>query len=448
MPPRMRRGVRLPPPLDAGRRCCCFRACAVASGGGGPERVYISICDVAAAHAPWRQVELDAADAAAVLRRNVTENTRRTRRMRRITPRHAGTRQASAAGMEDKGSVGKVSVSSDSVSTLNSEDFVLVISEEGVSFKIVGNGTEQQLQKELEDVLMEPAVGGAGAARPAPLDPAVGGAGDARPAPLDPAVGGAGDGRPAPLDPAVGGAGDGRPAPLDPAVGGAGDGRPAPLDPAVGGAGDVRPAPLDPAVGGAGDARPAPLDPAVGGAGDGRPAPLDPALGGGDRGGLPTAVLPGTDPLSAPSSVDLVLPDSVVFSQLTYLGCSSVNAPRSEVEALRVMSILRGQCNPPLDVVLAVPGVSEGTVRLLDPHSSTEIANYPIYKILFCVRGHDGTTESDCFAFTESHYNSELFRIHVFRYKDKQSFKLRAGMDKKIVVYVQQTSNKELAIER
>uniref|UniRef100_H2S4J0 RAB GTPase activating protein 1 n=1 Tax=Takifugu rubripes TaxID=31033 RepID=H2S4J0_TAKRU len=148
--------------------------------------------------------------------------------------------------------------------------------------------------------------------------------------------------------------------------------------------------------------------------------------------------------------------------------------------------------------------------QLLEPNSSAEIANYPIYKILFCVRGHDGTPESDCFAFTESHYNTEIFRIHVFRCqireavsrilysfatafrrsakkallsaqqappltpdsdlfafnvsleireddgkgtfsavaKDKQSFKLRAGMDKKIVIYIQQTSNKELAIER
>uniref|UniRef100_A0A8C6UCM2 Rab GTPase-activating protein 1 n=1 Tax=Neogobius melanostomus TaxID=47308 RepID=A0A8C6UCM2_9GOBI len=191
--------------------------------------------------------------------------------------------------------------------------------------------------------------------------------------------------------------------------------------------------------------------------------------------------------------------DSIVFSQLTYLGCASVNAPRSEVEALRMMSILRGSANFPL------------MSHYLYPNNSTEIANYPIYKILFCVRGHDGTPESDCFAFTESHYNAEIFRIHVFRCqiqeavsrilysfatafrrsakkavlsqqaapltpdsdlftftvsleikeddgkgtfsavakdKDKQSFKLRAGMDKKIVIYVQQTSNKELAIER
>lgn len=39
-------------------------------------------------------------------------------------------------------------------------------------------------------------------------------------------------------------------------------------------------------------------------------------------------------------------------------------------------------------------------------------------------------------------------RSAVAKDKDKQSFKLRAGMDKKIVIYVQQMSNKELAIER
>nr|XP_048285164.1 rab GTPase-activating protein 1 isoform X4 [Myodes glareolus] len=176
-----------------------------------------------------------------------------------------------------------------------------------------------------------------------------------------------------------------------------------------------------------------------------------------------------------------------------------------------MMSILRSQCQISLDVTLSVPNISEGTVRLLDPQTNTEIANYPIYKILFCVRGHDGTPESDCFAFTESHYNAELFRIHVFRCeiqeavsrilysfatafrrtakqtplsatatpqtpdsdiftfsvsleikeddgkgyfsavpkdKDRQCFKLRQGIDKKIVICVQQTANKELAIER
>ncbi|KAL6097007.1 rabgap1 [Pungitius sinensis] len=364
--------------------------------------------------------------------------------------------------MDDKGSVGKISVSSDSVSTLNSEDFVLVSrlgdetpsstnngsDDEKTGLKIVGNGSEQQLQRELEDVLMDPSVADTGLKSEAGMENLSGGDRGAHPATAS------------------------------------------------------------------------------------LPATASP-------------VPPGSDPLSAqPPKLEMVLPvqtaqeselnersyradesssdgspgspipdeDSVVFSQLTYLGCASVNAPRSEVEALRMMSILRGQCQLPLDVTLSVPGVSEGTVRLLDPNTSTEIANYPIYKILFCVRGHDGTPESDCFAFTESHYNAEIFRIHVFRCqiqeavsrilysfatafrrsakkallssqqpapltpdsdlftftvsqeikeddgkgtfsavakdKDKQSFKLRAGMDKKIVIYIQQTSNKELAIER
>uniref|UniRef100_A0A8C2HSI0 Rab GTPase-activating protein 1 n=1 Tax=Cyprinus carpio TaxID=7962 RepID=A0A8C2HSI0_CYPCA len=322
--------------------------------------------------------------------------------------------------MDDKASVGKISVSSDSVSTLNSEDFVLVSrlgdetpstnngsDDEKTGLKIVGNGSEQQLQQELEDVLMDPSV----------------------------------------------------------------------------------------------------TELVCG----------PDHLGGVEHGYPTTAVPPRSGPV--PPKLEIVLPiqgaqeneDSVVFSKLTYLGCASVNAPRSEVEALRMVSILRSQCQMPLDVSLSVPGVSEGTVRLLDPQTSTEIANYPIYKILFCVRGHDSTPESDCFAFTESHYNSEIFRIHVFRCeiqeavsrilysfatafrrsankaplaakappltpdsdvftftvsleikeddgkgtfsavskdKDRQSFKLRPGMDKKIVIYVQQTSNKELAIER
>uniref|UniRef100_A0A673Y2Y5 Rab GTPase-activating protein 1 n=1 Tax=Salmo trutta TaxID=8032 RepID=A0A673Y2Y5_SALTR len=313
--------------------------------------------------------------------------------------------------MDDKASVGKISVSSDSVSTLNSEDFVLVSrlgddtpgsstnngsDDEKTGLKIVGNGSEQQLQKELEDVLMDPSV----------------------------------------------------------------------------------------------------AEQVLGGG--------VPSGGGVDQEG---------DESSSECSPSTPIPDedSVVFNKLTYLGCASVNAPRSEVEALRMMTILRGQCQLPLDVTLSVPGVSEGTVRLLDPQTSTEIASYPIYKILFCVRGHDSTPESDCFAFTESHYNAEIFRIHVFRCeiqeavsrilysfatafrrstkktllsglappltpdsdvftftvsleikeddgkgtfsavakdKDKNSFKLRPGMDKKIVIYVQQTSNKELAIER
>ncbi|XP_045898398.1 rab GTPase-activating protein 1-like, partial [Micropterus dolomieu] len=62
------------------------------------------------------------------------------------------------------------------------------------------------------------------------------------------------------------------------------------------------------------------------------------------------------------------------------------------------------------------------------------------------------TPDSDLFTFTVSleikEDDGKGTYSAVAKDKDKQSFKLRAGMDKKIVIYVQQTSNKELAIER
>ncbi|XP_029466781.1 rab GTPase-activating protein 1 isoform X4 [Rhinatrema bivittatum] len=346
--------------------------------------------------------------------------------------------------MDDKASVGKISVSSDSVSTLNSEDFVLVSrqgdetpstnngsDDEKTGLKIVGNGSEQQLQKELEDVLMDP-----------PGEDLDSDREHAEREPTD------------------------------------GDQEGSSTDQTSSASSSINPG----------------------------------SVAGLQKQDMSLPVKPGQEDCDVSSPFTPVADEeSVVFSKLTYLGCASVNAPRSEVEALRMMSILRSQCQISLDVTLSVPNVSEGTVRLLDPQTNTEIARYPIYKILFCVRGHDGTPESDCFAFTESHYNAELFRIHVFRCeiqeavsrilysfatafrrsakqtllsatvppqtpdsdiftfsvsleireddgkgyfsavpkdKDKQCFKLRQGIDKKIVIYVQQTSNKELAIER
>uniref|UniRef100_A0A8C4SHU3 RAB GTPase activating protein 1 n=1 Tax=Erpetoichthys calabaricus TaxID=27687 RepID=A0A8C4SHU3_ERPCA len=339
--------------------------------------------------------------------------------------------------MDDKASVGKISISSDSVSTLNSEDFVLVSrqgddtpstnngsDDEKTGLKIIGNGSEQQLQKELEDVLMDPSVSGHAC-----------------------------------------------------------DGEHWQEKHMSEEKNEISTLVI------AASSSTIPKIEMV----------------------LPVKSSHDEDSCESNPTTPVLDEDSVLFSKLTYLGCASVNAPRSEVEALRMISILRSQCQVPLDVTLSVPNVSEGTVRLLDPLTNTEIANYPIYKILFCVRGHDGTPESDCFAFTESHYNAEIFRIHVFRCeiqeavsrilysfatafrrsanktplsanpppltpdsnvftftvsleikeddgkgsfstvlkdKDKQCFKLRPGMDKKIVIYVQQTSNKELQIER
>ncbi|XP_019581564.2 rab GTPase-activating protein 1-like isoform X2 [Rhinolophus sinicus] len=204
--------------------------------------------------------------------------------------------------------------------------------------------------------------------------------------------------------------------------------------------------------------------------------------------------------------------DSVLFNKLTYLGCMKVSSPRNEVEALRAMATMKSSSSQdPFPVTLYVPNVPEGSVRIIKQANNMEIASFPIYKVLFCARGHDGTTESNCFAFTESSHGSEEFQIHVFtceikeavsrilysfctafkrssrqvsdvkdsviptpdsdvftfsvslevkeddgkgnfspvpKDRDKFYFKLKQGIEKKVVITVQQLSNKELAIER
>ncbi|KAM6262124.1 rab GTPase-activating protein 1-like isoform 2-T3 [Porphyrio hochstetteri] len=224
---------------------------------------------------------------------------------------------------------------------------------------------------------------------------------------------------------------------------------------------------------------------------------------------------PSTTEISAPKPSPPSEPleeDSVLFNKLTYLGCTKVSAPRNEPEALQAMANMKSSSRAPLPVTLYVPNIPEGSVRIIDQSSSVEIASFPIYKVLFCVRGQNGTSESDCFAFTESSCGTEEFQIHVFsceikeavsrilysfstafkrsskqasdhvkdfvlptpdsdvytfsvslevkeddgkgnfspvpKDREKLYFKLKQGIEKKVVITVQQLSNKELAIER
>ncbi|XP_051550889.1 rab GTPase-activating protein 1-like isoform X3 [Myxocyprinus asiaticus] len=204
--------------------------------------------------------------------------------------------------------------------------------------------------------------------------------------------------------------------------------------------------------------------------------------------------------------------DSVQFSKLSYLGCTWVKAPRNETEAQKAMATLRAESAIPIPVTLHVPNGPDSCVRIVDQATGTEIASFPIYKVLFCARGQEGSVESDCFSFTESYRSSEDFQIHVFschikeavsrilysfstafrhsskaatdmrdsvlplspnsdiftftvslevreedgkgnfspvpKDRDKYYFKLRQGVQKKVVVTVQQMNNNELVIER
>ncbi|XP_033936453.1 rab GTPase-activating protein 1-like isoform X1 [Pseudochaenichthys georgianus] len=213
----------------------------------------------------------------------------------------------------------------------------------------------------------------------------------------------------------------------------------------------------------------------------------------------------------APSSPTVLEEDSVQFNKLSYLGCTWVKAPRNEAEAQRAMVTLRAESAIPIPITLHVPCGPDGSVRVVDQASGTEIAIFPIYKVLFCARGKEGSVESDCFSFTESYRSAEDFQIHVFschikeavsrilysfstafrrsarpedirdtalasppegdlytftvtleikeddgkgnfspvpKDRDKFYFKLRQSVQKKVVVSVQQMCNKELGIER
>lgn len=64
----------------------------------------------------------------------------------------------------------------------------------------------------------------------------------------------------------------------------------------------------------------------------------------------------------------------------------------------------------------------------MDQASGTEIASFPIYKVLFCARGQEGSVESDCFSFTESYRSSEEFQIHVFSCHIKEAVSKNCGL--------------------
>ncbi|KAK3713438.1 hypothetical protein QZH41_012477 [Actinostola sp. cb2023] len=210
--------------------------------------------------------------------------------------------------------------------------------------------------------------------------------------------------------------------------------------------------------------------------------------------------------------------NAIEFTNVTYLGSSTVDAPVSEIELNRTMAILREQSQVTIDVVLIIGSTSEGKIRLVDPETKADIATYKVQKILFCGRGDAEGEEKNCFAFNTVHGEPDIFHCHVFRClepemavkilkcfavafkkhrkpldlqqgqrtksttselqplttlnnlifkfdvaldiqeedskgfsavpRDKVCFKLRQNLKKKVVVTVQQLTNKHLIVER
>ena len=107
---------------------------------------------------------------------------------------------------------------------------------------------------------------------------------------------------------------------------------------------------------------------------------------------------------------------SVLFSGVTYLGSSSVDAPISEVEANRKMFILKQQAamSEPIPVILSIPMSNEGSVMLKDPQSEQPLATFQVKMILFCARG-NAHELVDCFCLNVRHKRSGIYHCHVFK---------------------------------
>uniref|UniRef100_A0A182WJI3 Rab-GAP TBC domain-containing protein n=1 Tax=Anopheles minimus TaxID=112268 RepID=A0A182WJI3_9DIPT len=125
--------------------------------------------------------------------------------------------------------------------------------------------------------------------------------------------------------------------------------------------------------------------------------------------------------------------DCTIFSGVTYLGASRINAPKSEREILQKVTEMNGGgdggstggtggggSDSPLGlkVSVSVPTCSEGLVVLYDCESHAVVATYEVQRILFFARGPVGSTDQACFAFTWSHGESQetaVHQCHVFR---------------------------------
>ena len=112
----------------------------------------------------------------------------------------------------------------------------------------------------------------------------------------------------------------------------------------------------------------------------------------------------------------------ILFHAITYLGSSTVNAPVSEIELRRTISILRDHTEVSIGVILAVGLTPHSDVRLIDPESRTDIASYKISSICFWGKGDSDNREKDCFAFNISHGKDDpTFHCHVFQCSEEDA---------------------------
>lgn len=108
---------------------------------------------------------------------------------------------------------------------------------------------------------------------------------------------------------------------------------------------------------------------------------------------------------------------SRLFDDVDYLGSSTVDAPVSETEANRKMSVLRTQAKDCIPVILAVPPHNGGSVVLKDAVADQPLAAFAIRHVLFAARGQADTELDGCFSLNVLHKRSGVYHCHVFHCK-------------------------------
>ncbi len=127
--------------------------------------------------------------------------------------------------------------------------------------------------------------------------------------------------------------------------------------------------------------------------------------------------LPSTPSMTpSPTLLEEHAPMSILFGGITYLGCSSVDAPVSEVEANRKMFTLKTQAanSEPMPVIVSIPVSNDGNVMLKDPESEQPLSIFAVKMILFCARG-NAEQLLDCFCLNVKHKRSGVYRCHAFK---------------------------------
>ena len=111
-------------------------------------------------------------------------------------------------------------------------------------------------------------------------------------------------------------------------------------------------------------------------------------------------------------------PGHTIFHNVAFLGSVVVHNPKDEAAIQQHMSVMNQESPNPLLVTVSVPRSSLDSVVLRESATRTRVASFRIQRIIFFARGEASTKENSCFAFTSAHGETQetnVVQCHVFR---------------------------------